>query len=314
MHQVAATTYAQCLRDTERIAWKIDNILPTCQRLDFSRPFLPAALTRAEHMDAVRGEQWRTANHLTSNAYLCISVLIEEYVASIGMELAYAGGRSGHEDRTRALMCCAGEAFKHQQLFRRYSRAFARDVTHPCRVVGPVRGAAVFGSRKSRIALLLFMLHLSLNTQKHATRSAEARGAIDPLFASLLQHHWMEEMQHAGIATMELVQEVAHASPAAIEQAIEEYLEQAGAFARLLDIQAALDVSCLEQAGPRTLGHGERHALLQSQRSAYWQLFLACGMLHWRFLSTCRQLTAAAPGRIIEWVRQHGPEQRPGAG
>lgn len=309
MRHVAATTYAQCFQDTEKIAWNIDDVLPACQRLDFSRPFLPAALTRPVGAvdGAMRGEQWRMANHLMSNAYLRINILIEEHVASIGMERAYAGAVRGHEDRTRALIRCAGEAAKHQQLFRRYGHAFARDFPQPCRVADPDRGDAAFGSHRGRIAGLLFMLHLSLSTQKHATSGSEARGDIDPFFASLLQHHWMEEMQHASIAIMELTQEVAHASPATIELAIEEYLEQAGAFARLLDAQAALDVDCLAQAGARAHGRGERHALLAAQRHAYWQTFLACGMLHWRFLSTCSQLSAAAPRCIIEWVRRRCP-------
>ena len=54
-------------------------------------------------------------------------------------------------------------------------------------------------------------------------------GELDPLFKSLLKHHWMEEAQHAKLDTL-MVEALAEGrDEAGIEAAIDEYLE-IGAF------------------------------------------------------------------------------------
>ena len=41
--------YATCVRNSEKISWRVDEVLPPDTRLDFTRPFLPEALSGDSH-------------------------------------------------------------------------------------------------------------------------------------------------------------------------------------------------------------------------------------------------------------------------
>lgn len=75
--------------------------------------------------------------------------------------------------------------------------------------------------------MFLAALHLEWLTQKHYVESVKdnAAEALDPLFCSLLRHHWLEERQHAKIDTL-IVDKIASAlEPQKIETGIDDYMD-----------------------------------------------------------------------------------------
>ena len=61
-------------------------------------------------------------------------------------------------------------------------------------------------------------------TQAHYLGSVRDDGDIDPLFKSLLKHHWIEESQHAKLDTLIVDALAEGADEAEIDKAIDEVL------------------------------------------------------------------------------------------
>jgi hypothetical protein len=305
----AKSDYTSCVKNSEKIAWRLDDVLTEEQQLDFSRPFLPESLAQGNRIGFLSPTERLALNHITSNAYLNIFAFAEEYVLSLVVGQANTVREMDTEvDRLRALMRFVDEEAKHQQLFRRYLRMFARDFGHECGVLDNAKEVAEYIVSKHPIAVLLLTLHIELTTQKHYTESVKDDHRLDPLFASVLRYHWMEEAQHAQIDALELSKEVAKAKPEELDKAIDEYFELVDAFWGLLSQQATLDVDSLERAAGRVFAEAERREVVEVQTRIYGEMLLACGMLHRKFLKTCDEISPALTQRIYDWVASYFPE------
>ena len=87
-------------------------------------------------------------------------------------------------------------------------------------------------------------------------------GALEPLFKSLLKHHWMEEAQHAKLDALMVEALTERRSEASIQAAFDGYL-QIGAFLdKGLRHQAEMNLSVFERHIGRQLSAREHHALL----------------------------------------------------
>jgi len=47
------------------------------------------------------------------------------------------------------------------------------------------------------LGVALVILHIEWMSQRHYVESVRSDERLDPLFKSLLKHHWLEEAQHA---------------------------------------------------------------------------------------------------------------------
>jgi hypothetical protein len=135
-------------------------------------------------------------------------------------------------------------------------------------------------------------------TQSHYVDSVRDDGELDPLFKSLLKHHWMEEAQHAKLDTL-MVEALAEGrDEAGIQAAIDGYLE-IGAF---LDggfaAQTSLNLDAFESATGRKLGAQRREHLQARQHQALRWTYLGSGMVHPKFTAILAALSPAARDRI----------------
>src|SRR5215210_5921093 len=135
-------------------------------------------------------------------------------------------------------------------------------------------------------------------TQSHYLDSLRDDGDIDPLFKSLLKHHWMEEAQHAKLDTL-MVEALAEGrDEAGIQAAIDGYLE-IGAF---LDdgfaTQASLNLDSFERHFRRALRPEQRRELQAQQHQALRWTYLGSGMVHPKFTAILAALSPAARDRI----------------
>jgi hypothetical protein len=301
--------YTKCVTNSEKVAWKLDDILTEGQSLDFSRPFLPESLVQVESIGCLNSAEKRILNHIATNAYLNLFVVAEDFVLAMAIDRARTvKSEDGDYDRIRALTRFADEEIKHQQLFQRFGRALAREFKHECGLLGPPAELSKFVLSKNQVAVLLLTLQLELSSQLHYTEAIRDNTELDPLFTSLYKHHWMEEAQHAAIDALEIEKAGAQASPQELEAIFKDYFELTGAFTGLLAQQGAMNAEALVRATGRALTDSEQQTVAAAQHRSYSVMFMSGGMLHKKFLSVCSQLSADAPARVREWTRANLPE------
>ena len=69
-------------------------------------------------------------------------------------------------------------------------------------MIGPAEAIAAEVLRHDPLAVALVILLIEWMTQSHYVDSVKDDADLDPLFKSLLKHHWMEEAQHAKLDTL----------------------------------------------------------------------------------------------------------------
>jgi hypothetical protein len=292
-------TYESCIRASEKVSWRVDDILPPNTRLDFSRPFLPAALAARGDLEFLAADERRKLNQIAANAYLNLFAFVEEYILATVIHHAQAE-MFGDHDAIRALVRFADEEVKHQRLFARYRDAFDRDFGHGCEVLGQAAQVAGVILTKSPIAVMLTTYHIELMTQAHYVECVRDDSAIDPLFAKLLHAHWLEESQHARIDGLELQKLVREASPGQIAEGFDDYLDIIAAFDGLLKSQSEMDVRSLARATCRAFTQQQSDAIVQAQHAGYRRTFLWYGMTNPAFREAIEKMDSSRARRVGE--------------
>lgn len=297
-HPPTDSDYARCVSISERVSWTVDEILMPEQDFDFSRPFLPEAMVNLSNAPLSAVDRLRL-NHIRSNSYLSLFVFVEEYIIAVALKHAQAE-QFGSPDAMRALLRFADEEIKHQQLFRRFRTAFERGFGAPCDTVDNAVEVAGYILSKSPLGVLLTTLHLELVTQLHyvdSVREGAMEENIEPLFRSLLKHHWIEESQHARIDALEIGKLAGGVGPEMVAAALDDYLDILHQFDGVLARQTELDLDSLErQTTP--LSAGDRALLRTQQHDSYRKNFLRDGLAHPAFIATVRSLIPGAEARL----------------
>jgi hypothetical protein len=165
-------------------------------------------------------------------------------------------------------------------------------------VIGPSEaiGAEVLSHDPLAVALVILMIEWM--TQQHYLGSIRDDGDLDPLFKSLMKHHWMEEAQHAKLDTL-IVDALAEGrSEAEIDKAIDEFFEIGAFLDAGLKQQAEFNLDALEKAIGRKVEN--RAEILEQQHQAARWTYVGSGMVHERFKATLATLSARAAERIAE--------------
>ena len=194
----------------------------------------------------------------------------------------------------------AEEETKHIQLFKWFVHECAGGFGTPCGVIGPAADIAAGILDHSPLGVFLTTLHIEWMTQGHYLKSVkDAKEGLDPLFSSLLKHHWMEENQHAKLDTL-VVDEIASAlAPEEIEKGIDDYMDIGKMLDGGLQTQVELDLASLEKAIGRRLADSEKAEIREAQLKAYRWTFLLSGMTH-RVPLTVGRLSPTQRARLEE--------------
>ena len=291
--------YASCVRSSEKISWRVDDVMPADTRLDFSRPFLPANLAGRGELPFLSPAEHRTLNQITGNSYLNLFAFVEEYILATMLQHAQAEMFGDHV-AIRALTRFADEEAKHQQLFYRYIEAFKRDFGHKAEVLESAGTVAGVVLSKSPIAVMMLTYHLEIMTQAHYTECVKTDESIDPFFAKLLHYHWLEESQHARIDALELDKLLNDASKEQIEIGFNDYLDLVGAVDGLLLQQAGMDVRALAEATGRTFDTDQIAAITKAQHAGYRYTFLIYGMSNPSYVESMNKMSPSGAARVKE--------------
>jgi hypothetical protein len=291
--------FASVLSASARAAWQIEDVLPDGAALDFTRPFLPESLARTGAAEGLSAREQRVLNHIRGHEYLVIFGLVEEFILPFVLDHARPQ-LNGDDARVRALLNFASEEAKHIDLFKRFHACFLDGFGSECGVIGPPEAVAAEVLRHDPLAVALVILHIEWMTQSHYVGSVRDDSDIDPLFKSLLKHHWMEEAQHAKLDTL-MVEALAEGrSEAEIQSALDEYLEIGMFLDEGLKAQTGLNLDAFEKATGRKLGVDERAALAEQQHQALRWTYLGSGMTHPKFVATLAAISPVARDRIAE--------------
>ena len=289
--------YEATLASSLRAQWQLDDVLRADQELDFSRNFMPESLARTAALDTLNPFEQRILNQISAHQYLCIFGVVEEFILPFLIDHARPALR-GDDWRVRALINFASEEAKHIHLFKRFHEAFKRGFPVECQMIGPSEaiGAKVLSHDPLAVGLVILMIEWM--TQAHYLGSIRDDGDLDPLFKSLMKHHWMEEAQHAKLDTL-IVDALAEGrSEEEIDRAIDEFFAIGGFLDDGLKAQAGFNLDALEKTIGRTLDNREE-IVAQQHQAARWT-YLGSGMVHDRFKATLEAMSPRAAERIAE--------------
>ena len=294
-----AYNFKDVLSTSARAAWQIEDVLPEGSRLDFSRDLLPENLARTADAPGLNAEQRRILNHIRGHEYLTIFGFVEEFILPFVLDHARPQ-LDGDDERVRALLNFAGEEAKHIQLFKLFHQLFTEGFGTECAVIGPPDAIAAKVLGHDPLAVALLILHIEWMTQRHYADSIHHDCDLDPLFKSLLKHHWMEEAQHAKLDTLMVAALVEGRDEAGIQKAIDEYLELGMFLDNGFKAQAEMNLDSLVKATGVWLSADDRARLIEQQHQALRWTYIGSGMTHPKFMATLAAMSPAARDRIAE--------------
>jgi hypothetical protein len=290
-------SYANTLQTSLRAAWSLDDVLRSDQEFDFSRNFLPESLARTAALDSLTRDEQRTLNQINAHQYLSLFIIIEEFI--IPFLFDHSRHEIGGDDhRLRALINFAAEEAKHIHLFHRFHRAFVRGFHIECEVIGPSEAISAEVLRHDPLAVGLVILMIEWMTQAHYIGGVRDDSGIEPLFKSLLKHHWIEEAQHAKLDALIIAEMAAGRSDEDIDRVIDDLFEIADFLDHGLADQVELNLQALERATGHAIADRKTVAALQHQaaRAAY----IGSGLRHQRFQSTLAAISPRGAERVAE--------------
>jgi P-aminobenzoate N-oxygenase AurF len=289
--------YQRTLASSLRAQWMLDDVLRPDQDLDFTRNFMPESLARTASLGSLNPVEQRVLNQISAHQYLSVFAIVEEFI--LPFLLDHTREAVGNDDwRIRALLNFAGEEAKHIHLFKRFHEAFVRGFPVSCPMIGPSEAIVAEVLRHDPLAVGLLILMIEWMTQQHYLGSIRDDGDLDPLFKSLLKHHWMEEAQHAKLDTL-IVHSLAEGrTEEEIQKAIDEFFEIGAFLDDGLKTQAGFNLDALEAAIGRKVG--ARDTIIEQQHQAARWTYIGSGMVHERFRETLEALSPAAARRIAE--------------
>ncbi len=292
--------YHSILEISERIDWKIEEVIGG-RTFDFSRPFLPEALAGVAGIRCLNEQEKLKLNQIRGFTYLSLFGLVEEYIVPSVLDQV-RDGVPGESDERRALLRFAQEEAKHIELFRWFVREFESRSGMECGVIGPARDIAAAILAHSPLGVFVTTLHIEWFTQKHYVESVRNNAAegLDPLFCSLLKHHWMEESQHAKLDTLIVDKIASSLQRAEIEKAIDDYMDIGKLLDGGLQAQVRMDLDSLEKAIGRVLAADERAEIEAAQLKSYRWTFLLSGITHPNFDRSLRELSPDGHRRVGE--------------
>jgi hypothetical protein len=294
-------TYASALATSNRVAWKLDDVIAG-RTFDTTQMFLPDSLAGVSKIECLAPAEKQVLNRIRAYTYLYLFGFVEEVIVPFNIDHVRAGA-PGDPIETRAILRFTEEEMKHIQLFRWALGTLGSSFNRPVRVVGPASEVAPVILAHSPLGVALTVLCIEWMSQRHYVDSVKDAG-LDPLFTRILEHHWIEEAQHAKLDTL-MIEKIAGAlTPEQIEKGVDDFLAITtlldGAFAQ----QIEFDLEALASELGRAFSAAEKREILTAQRKAYRHTFFATGITHPNFDKTLRDLTAAGHARVAKAAKE----------
>ncbi len=290
-------SYQTALAASERIGWRVEDLIGGDKKLDFDKPFMPESLAQVKQLSFLTAEEQLTLNQIRGHEYLSMFGLVEEFILPYVVDHARPQ-LSGDDYRVRALLQFAGEEAKHIHLFKRFKQEFEEGFGSKCEFIGPAEDVKRFVLSHSPLGAGIAILHIEWITLRHYIEGVRDSQDLDPQFKSLLKHHWLEESQHTKLDTLMVEEIVARSTAKEIDQAFQEYGEIGAFIDQGIGQQAEFDVESFVQATGRNLSKGEREQVKDAVLKGMRWTYLGTGMTHPNFLATVEAIKPEAKQQI----------------
>jgi hypothetical protein len=290
-------SYERLLETSQRINWRLEDVIGNGKTMDFSKRFLPESFARTSELGFLASNEQLLLNQIRAFGYLAMFELVERCILPfINSHIAPVPGQDAY--RSPALAQFAEEEAKHIELFVRFRQEFTEGFPVECGFIGPAEeiGAAI--RDHSALSLAIFVLAIEWATQRHYLESVRDDDSLDPQFKSLLRNHWLEESQHAKLDALVFYELAAGRSAEQIDRAIDGFLDIGSFIDAGLQQQTALDLAALETAIGRTLPEADREQYLTAQLQAMRWTFLGSALCNKGFLDALGSVSKSARARI----------------
>ncbi|MBH63586.1 MAG: hypothetical protein CL569_14290 [Alphaproteobacteria bacterium] len=117
--------FQNVLSASERVHWRVEDLIGEGKQLDFDKPFMPESLVRTGLLGFISSREKRTLNQIRGHGYLHLFGLVEEFILPFVLDHA----------RARALLGFAAEEAKHIHLFKRFREDFMQGFGAECEVI-----------------------------------------------------------------------------------------------------------------------------------------------------------------------------------
>lgn len=287
-----ATRYARIAQLSKKGEWQIDRDLMHGRDFDFSRKFLPDALSHVDRLMFLSASEARLLSQIQGRTYAYVFGLVERFISTKMLDQGRAHA-FGDQFAVEALTRFSAEELKHQELFRRIEALLGARLPPGYRQVAGPNDVARAVLAASSWSVLALTCHIELFVQAHYAESIEPRAELCPLFRDVFKFHWKDESRHVILDEMEWRAEHARLSPTERDQAVNDLIALMSAVDGILQAQSAADVGYFTGAVARTFTAAETSQIHATMLGAYRWQYIISGVQHPHFRKLLTSMTSA---------------------
>ena len=295
---IVESEYAKCIEVSKRIRWDIERDVIRGRRFDFSRKFLPDALTKIDVLPFLDQAEQRLLSQIQGRTYANMFALIERYIVVKMLDVS-RGHSFGNQIALEALVRFTDEELKHQALFRRIEQMIAPHMPEGYRFDHQPNEVASFVLGKSTWAVLALTCLVELVTQVHYRAGIAPAAEVSPLFKDAFLFHWKEESQHAILDEIEWRREDAGLNEQQRDAAVDDLIALAAGVDGIVQAQARADCDYFLRVCGRPLSQEQSDKLSSTVLYAYRWQYIVSGAEDARFSAILgSMITERQAGRI----------------
>jgi hypothetical protein len=298
-HSTDSARYAKCVEVSKRIRWDTDRDVIRGRDFDFTKPFLPDGLSKADRLPFLSADEKRLYSQVQGRTYANMFALVERFIGAKVLELS-RGHWLGDQVALEALVRLTDEELKHQEMFRRLDAMMAPGLPAGYRFLPQPNDVAQAVLAASSWAVLALVCDIELFSQAHYRSSIEPETQIDPLWKDVFLFHWKEESQHAILDEMEWLREDRGLDKAQRDQAVAELIGLVGAVDGICQMQAQADAEYFVQVAGRDFDAAQVQAIHATTLAAYRWQYIASGVQDARFVELLGSMIDAGQGARIQ--------------
>jgi hypothetical protein len=288
-----AARYAKLVSLSKKSEWQIDRDLLQDRAFDFSRKFLPDALSRIDRLAFLAEDEARLLSQIQGRTYAYVFGMVERFISAKMLDQGRAHA-FGDQLALEALVRFSTEEIKHQELFRRMETMIGSQLPAGYRQIADVNDVARAVLAASTWSVLALTCHIELFVQEHYAQSIGPRDELCPLFRDVFKYHWKDESRHVVLDELEWKDEHARLSPVERDQAVNDLIALVAAVDGILQAQAQSDATYFICNVSRPFTAEERTQIEACVLGAYRWQYIISGVQHPYFERLLTSMTTPA--------------------